>query len=267
MREMLVAGVHFGHQKRYCNPKMAPYIFGLRSKIHIINLEKTVTLYQEALNFITKKAEQKSKILFVGTKRASQAIIKLHAERCGMPYVNHRWLGGMLTNYKTIRKSVTRFQELEKIFKDGTIDRFTKKEALLMTRELAKFERSLGGVKNMSGLPDVLFVIDVGHEDIAIQEANRLKIPVVGIVDTNNSPLGIDYLVPGNDDSTAAIDFFVKGVADAILEVKAREPQAAALMTPEMFAEAAPESQAEGILEQPPADLQSKPTDGDASNE
>lgn len=225
MRDMLVAGVHFGHQKRYWNPKMAPYIFGTRSNIHIINLEKTAPLYKEALQFIHSKVHAKSKILFVGTKRSSQKIIKEHAERCGMPYVNHRWLGGMLTNYKTIRQSIKRLKELEKIFADGLAKKFTKKESLMLERELNKLECSLGGIKNMVGLPDVIFVVDVGYEHIAIQEANRLKIPVVGIVDTNNSPDGVDYIVPGNDDSQRAIELYVSGVADTILSAKQEREQ------------------------------------------
>lgn len=225
MRDMLVAGVHFGHQKRYWNPKMAPYIFGARSNIHIINLEKTLPLYKQALQFIQSKVHAKSKILFVGTKRSSQKLIKEHAERCGMPYVNHRWLGGMLTNYKTIRQSIKRLKELEKIFAEGIQKKFTKKEGLMLERELNKLERSLGGIKNMTGLPDVIFVVDVGYEHIAIEEAKRLKIPVVGVVDTNNSPEGVDYIIPGNDDSQRAVELYVSGIADAILAAKAQREQ------------------------------------------
>lgn len=225
MRDMLVAGVHFGHQKRYWNPKMAPFIFGARSNIHIINLEKTVPLFKDALQFIHGKVHAKSKILFVGTKRSSQKIIKEHATRCGMPYVNHRWLGGMLTNYKTIRQSIKRLKELEKIFADGLDKKFTKKESLMLERELNKLECSLGGIKDMVGLPDVLFVVDTGYEHIAIKEANRLKIPVVGVVDTNNNPDGIDYIVPGNDDSQRAIELYVSGVADTILSAKQQREQ------------------------------------------
>ncbi len=220
MRDMLVAGIHFGHQKRFWNPKMEQFIFGARSKIHIINLEKTMPLFQEALQFIRKKVTGRSKILFVGTKRSSQEIIKTHAERCGMPYVNHRWLGGMLTNYKTIRQSIKRLKELEKMFQDGTINKFTKKEVLMFDRELKKLDRSLGGIKDMTGLPDVIFVIDVGYEHIAIKEAKRLGIPVVGVVDTNNSPDNIDYVIPGNDDAQRAIELYVSTIADVILEAK-----------------------------------------------
>ncbi len=225
MRDMLVAGVHFGHQKRFWNPKMAPYIFGARSKIHIVNLEKTMPLFNEALQFIRRKATGKAKILFVGTKRSSQELIKTHAERCGMPYVNHRWLGGMLTNYKTIRQSIKRLKDLEKMFVDGTVKNFTKKEALMLERDLKKLERSLGGIKDMNGLPDVIFVVDVGYENIAIKEAKRLSIPVVGVVDTNNSPDNVDYIIPGNDDAQRAIELYVSSVADVILEAKAEREQ------------------------------------------
>ena len=220
MRDMLVAGIHFGHQKRFWNPKMEQFIFGARSKIHIINLEKTMPLFQEALTFIRKKVTGRAKILFVGTKRSSQEIIKTHAERCGMPYVNHRWLGGMLTNYKTIRQSIKRLKELEKMFQDGTINKFTKKEILMFDRELKKLDRSLGGIKDMTGLPDVIFIVDVGYEHIAVKEAKRLSIPVVGVVDTNNSPDNIDYVIPGNDDAQRAIELYVSSVADVILEAK-----------------------------------------------
>lgn len=220
MRDMLVAGIHFGHQKRFWNPKMEQFIFGARSKIHIINLEKTMPLFQEALQFIRKKAMGRAKILFVGTKRSSQEIIKTHAERCGMPYVNHRWLGGMLTNYKTIRQSIKRLKELEKMFADGSIKQFTKKENLMFQRELKKLDRSLGGIKDMTGLPDAIFIIDVGYEHIAVKEAKRLSIPVVGVVDTNNSPDNIDYVIPGNDDAQRAIELYVSAVADVILEAK-----------------------------------------------
>lgn len=243
MRDMLVAGVHFGHQKRYWNPKMAPYIFGARSKIHIINLEKTLPLFKEAMNYIHGKALGKSKVLFVGTKRSSQKIIKEHAERCGMPYVNHRWLGGMLTNYKTIRQSIKRLKELEKMFADGVTKKFTKKETLMLERELEKLERSLGGIKDMQGLPDIIFVVDVGFEHIAIKEARRLKIPVVGIVDTNNSPEGVDYIIPGNDDSQRAIELYVSSVADTILAAKAqREAEAVTKVKVEVQAQEANDS-------------------------
>jgi len=218
MRDMLKAGVHFGHQTRYWNPKMGQYIFGARNKIHIINLEHTVPAFNDALNYINKTAANKNKILFVGTKRAAAKIIKEEAARAGQPYVNHRWLGGMLTNWKTIRQSIRRLKDLEVQATDGTFDKLTKKEALMRTREVEKLERSLGGIKNMGGLPDALFVIDVDHERIAIQEANKLGIPVIGIVDTNSNPDGVDYVIPGNDDAIRAIQLFVTAVADACTE-------------------------------------------------
>ncbi|MDM8558875.1 30S ribosomal protein S2 [Candidatus Parabeggiatoa sp. HSG14] len=218
MRQMLEAGVHFGHQTRYWNPQMAPYIFGERNKIHIINLENTLPLYNEAANFLGKLATKKGAILFVGTKRAAQEVVKEAANRCGMPYVNRRWLGGMLTNYKTVKASIKRLKDLETLTQDGTLLRLTKKEALSHTRELEKLERSLGGIKDMSGLPEALFIVDVGYEKIAVKEASKLNIPVVGVVDTNNSPLNIDYVIPGNDDAIRAITVYVNGIADAILE-------------------------------------------------
>ena len=218
MRQMLEAGVHFGHQTRYWNPKMAPYIFGERSKIHIVNLEKTLPLYTEAMNFIGKLAVRGGKILFVGTKRAAREATAAAASRGGMPYVNHRWLGGMLTNFKTVRQSIKRLKDLEAMSQDGTFERLAKKEVILLRHEMDKLERSLGGIKNMNGLPDALFVIDVGHEKIAVQEANKLNIPVVGVVDTNNSPDGVDYVIPGNDDAIRAIQLYVNGAADAVLE-------------------------------------------------
>lgn len=220
MHDMLRAGVHFGHRTRYWNPKMAPYIFGARNKIHIINLETTLPMFEDVLNYVSKVAANKGKILFVGTKRAAQNIIKEQAARCGMPYVDHRWLGGMLTNYKTVRQSINRLRELEKMKESGEFERMIKKEALMLSRELEKLECGLGGIKNMGGLPDALFVIDVGYEKIAVQEAKKLKIPVVGVVDTNNSPDDIDYVIPGNDDSMRAIEIYVKSVADAILAAK-----------------------------------------------
>lgn len=233
MRQMLESGVHFGHQTRFWNPKMAPYIFGARSKIHIINLEKTVAMYRDALQFLSNIAARHGRILFVGTKRACQTIIKEEATRAGMPYVNHRWLGGMLTNFRTVRQSIKRLKDIEKMKLDGTYHKLLKKEALGLDRELAKLERSLGGIKNMNNLPDALFVLDVGHEKIAIAEANRLKIPVVGIVDTNNSPDGIDYVIPGNDDALSAIQLYVSGLADLILEMK----EAARLANPSQVTE------------------------------
>jgi len=218
MRDLLKAGAHFGHQTRYWNPKMGKFIFGARNKIHIINLEQTVPAMNEALNFIQSLAENKNKILFVGTKRAAAKIIKEEAERSGQPFVNHRWLGGMLTNYKTIRQSIRRYRDLETQSKDGTFDKLTKKEALERTREMDKLERSIGGIKDMGGLPDALFVIDVDHERIAIKEANKLGIPVIGVVDTNSDPDGVDYVIPGNDDAIRAIQIYVKAVAVTCLE-------------------------------------------------
>ncbi len=218
MRQMLEAGVHFGHQTRYWDPKMAPYIFGERNKIHIINLEKTLPLFNEAMNFVSSVAAKKGKILFVGTKRAAQEIIAAEAQRCGMPYVNHRWLGGMLTNFKTIKQSVKRLKELEAMDAEGGFEqRFNKKEALGLRREMEKLNRSLGGIKDMDTLPDALFVIDVGHEKIAVREAKTLGIPVIGVVDTNNNPRGVDYVIPGNDDSARAIALYAAGVADAVI--------------------------------------------------
>ena len=215
MRELLQAGAHFGHQSRYWNPKMAPYIFGARNKIHIINLEETVPAFNEALAFVERLANSKNKILFVGTKRAASKTIKEEAERCGMPYVSNRWLGGMLTNYKTIRASIKRYRDLEAQGKDGTFDRLTKKEALMRTRMKDKLEKSIGGIKDMAGLPDALFVVDVDHERIAITEANKLGIPVIGVVDSNSDPDGVDYVIPGNDDAVRAIKLYVRAVADA----------------------------------------------------
>ncbi len=229
MRQMLEAGVHFGHQTRYWNPKMAPYIFGQRNKIHIINLEKTLPLYNEAMNFIGKLASNGGKVLFVGTKRAASNVIKEEAERCGMPYVNHRWLGGMLTNYKTIKLSINKLKELEAMAADGSLEqKFSKKEALGLKRKMEKLERSVGGIKDMKGLPDALFVIDTGHEDIAVAEARKLGIPVVGVVDTNNDPDLVDYIIPGNDDAIRAIQLYVQGASAAILEGRAVAAQAVA---------------------------------------
>ncbi|MEJ2686168.1 MAG: 30S ribosomal protein S2 [Gammaproteobacteria bacterium] len=227
MRQMLEAGVHFGHQTRFWNPKMAPFIFGERSKIHIINLEKTLPLYREALNFVGSLAARKGRILFVGTKRAAREIVGQEAARCGMPYVNHRWLGGMLTNFKTVRQSIKRLKDLETMSEDGSFEKVGKKEALMLRREMEKLERSLGGIKNMETLPDALFVVDVGHEKIAIQEARKLGVPVVAIVDTNNSPDGVDYVIPGNDDAIRAIQLYVRGVADAALEGRTSTAQMA----------------------------------------
>ncbi len=218
MRDMLEAGVHFGHQTRYWNPKMGAYIFGQRNKIHIINLEKTLPLYQEATNYLGSLAANGGKVLFVGTKRAARDAIREQAQRCGMPFVNHRWLGGMLTNFKTIRQRIKRLKELDAMFEDGTIERFNKKEALGLSREQAKLELSLGGIKDMEGLPDALFVVDVGHEKIAVTEANKLGIPVVGVVDTNNDPGSVDYVIPGNDDAIRAVRLYIEGAASAVLD-------------------------------------------------
>ena len=235
MRLMLEAGVHFGHQTRFWNPKMAEYIFGARNKIHIVNLEKTLPLYTDAVNAIGKIAANRGTVLFVGTKRAARNTVLEEAQRCGMPYVNHRWLGGMLTNYKTIRQSIQRLMDLEEMSTSGGFSKLTKKEALGLKREMEKLEKVLGGIKNMKGLPDALFVIDVGHEEIAVNEANKLGIPVFGIVDTNNSPDGIDYIVPGNDDAIKAIRLYSQGIADAVIEGRAT-----AVIQPEEIEEPAP---------------------------
>ena len=221
MRDLLQAGAHFGHQTRFWNPKMDQYIFGARNKIHIINLEHTVPAFNDALNTVKRLAENKNQVMFVGTKRAAGKIVEEHARRCGMPFVSHRWLGGMLTNYKTIRSSIKRLRELEEQERDGTLAKLTKKEALMRSRMKEKLERSIGGIKEMSGLPDVLFVVDVDHERIAVTEANKLGIPVIGIVDTNSDPDGVDYVIPGNDDAIRAIKLYVTAVADAVLAGKA----------------------------------------------
>jgi len=231
MRQMLEAGVHFGHQTRFWNPKMAPFIFGDRNKIHILNLEKSLPMFDEAMNFISKLVANRGRVMFVGTKRAAQKIVREEASRCGMPYVDHRWLGGMLTNFKTVKQSIKRLKDLEAMEADGRLTRFSKKEALTMTREMTKLDRSLGGIKNMNSLPDALFVIDVGHEKIAIAEAKKLGIPVIGVVDSNNSPDDIDYVIPGNDDAIRAITLYAQGVARAILlgqESLAKNPGKAA---------------------------------------
>ena len=220
MREMLEAGVHFGHQTRYWNPQMASYLYGHRNKIHIIDLEQTKVLFQEALNYVSKLSANKGKILFVGTKRAAQQAIREEAERCGMPYVNLRWLGGLLTNYKTVKQSINRLRELEEMKTNGGMARLSKKEALQLQRELDKLERNMSGIKDMDGWPDALFIIDVGYEDIAVSEAVKLKIPVVGVVDSNNSPNGVDYVIPGNDDAIRSIKLYTKAVADAIINGK-----------------------------------------------
>ena len=218
MRQMLEAGVHFGHQTRYWNPKMAPYIFGARNKIHIINLEKSLPMYQEALKFVRQLTANKGQILFVGTKRQAREIVKEEAQRAGAPYVDYRWLGGMLTNFKTVKGSIKRLKDMDAMIADGSMERLSKKEQLMNQREREKLERSLGGIKDMGGIPDALFVIDVGFHKIAVTEARTLGIPIVGVVDSNNSLDGIDYVIPGNDDSTRAIRLYARGVADAILE-------------------------------------------------
>ena len=220
MRQMLEAGVHFGHQTRFWNPKMAPYIFGARNKIHIINLEKSLPMYQDALKFVRQLASNKGTILFVGTKRQAREIVLEEAQRAGMPYVDFRWLGGMMTNYKTVKGSIKRLKELEAMVEDGSLEKLSKKEALTYSRELEKLQRSMGGIKDMGGVPDAIFVIDVGYHKIAVTEARKLGVPIIGIVDTNNSLDGVDYIIPGNDDSTRAIRLYARGVADAILEGK-----------------------------------------------
>ena len=220
MRQMLEAGVHFGHQTRFWSPKMAPYIFGARNKIHIINLERTLPMFRDALNFLGSVAADRGKILFVGTKRQAGKIVREQAQRCNCPYVDHRWLGGMLTNFKTVKNSIARLVELDEMVSSGATMGLTKKETLMLERERAKLDRSLSGIRDMKGLPDALFVIDVDHEDIALQEARKLGIPVVAVVDTNSNPDGVDYVIPGNDDAIRAIQLYVKAAADVILEGK-----------------------------------------------
>ncbi|MBB5014850.1 30S ribosomal protein S2 [Rehaibacterium terrae] len=224
MRQMLEAGVHFGHQTRYWNPKMGPYIFGARGKIHIINLEKTLPLFQDAMNFISGLAQKRGTILFVGTKRSAREAIKEEAIRCGMPYISQRWLGGTLTNFRTVKQSVARLKELEAAETDGTFEKLVKHEVLSLRRERDKLEASLGGIKNMDRLPDALFVIDIGHENIAVQEAKKLGIPVVAVVDTNYDPNLVDYPIPGNDDAIRAVQLYARAAADAVLEGKAAAP-------------------------------------------
>jgi len=228
MRQMLEAGVHFGHQTRYWNPKMAQFIFGARSNIHIINLEKTLPLFNDAMSYLEQVSAKRGKILFVGTKRTTRAVVQEEALRCGMPFVNHRWLGGMLTNFKTIKQSIARMKELEAMRDDGRLQRFSKKEGLGMMRELDKLVSSMGGIRDMERLPDALFVLDVGYEHNAISEAHKLGIPVVGVVDTNNNPTGIDFIIPGNDDSIRAVQLYVQSAATSILQGKANSLTAAA---------------------------------------
>ena len=218
MREMLEAGVHFGHQTRFWSPKMAPYIFGARNKIHIVNLEKTLAKYNEATAFVKKLSANRGNILFVSTKRQAREIVAEEAQRAGVPYVDQRWLGGMLTNFKTVKTSIKRLKDMEVAVEAGDLERMPKKEALTFRREMEKLQKSIGGIKEMNGLPDAIFVIDVGYHKIAITEANKLGIPVIAVVDTNHSPEGVDYIIPGNDDSSSAIRLYARGVADSILE-------------------------------------------------
>ena len=270
MRLMLEAGVHFGHQTRFWNPQMSEYIFGSRNKIHIINLEKTLPLYNDAVNALGSIAANRGNILFVGTKRAARSIVTEEAIRCGMPYVSHRWLGGMLTNFKTIRASIQRLKELEEMSENGGFDRLNKKEQLMLTREMEKKEKVIGGIKDMRGLPSAIFVIDVGHEDIAVKEANTLGIPVFGIVDSNNSPDGVEYVIPGNDDAIKAIQLYSQGVADAIIEGRASaviqrsaEDDAAKKAAPKKAA--AKRKPAEDAAEKPAADEPAVETPADTS--
>jgi len=246
MRQMLEAGVHFGHQTRFWNPKMAPYIFGARNKIHIVNLEKTMEKYNDAMTYVRRLAANRGTILFVATKRQAREIIAEEAKRAGMPYVDNRWLGGMMSNFKTIKGSLKRLKELETMQGDGTLDRMSKREALTLKREYDKLMTSMGGIKDMVSLPDALFIIDVGYQKIAVQEANKLGIPVVGVVDTNHSPDGVDYVIPGNDDSSKAIRLYARGVADAILEGKSQAVQEIV------------KTQTEEFVEVDPADLEAK---------
>jgi small subunit ribosomal protein S2 len=218
MRQMLEAGVHFGHQTRYWNPRMAPYIFGHRNKIHIINLEKTMVMYNEALKFARQLAGSKGTILFVGTKRQAREIVREEAIRCSMPFVDYRWLGGMLTNFKTVKQSIKRLKEMEAAVEDGSVERMSKKEGLQFQREMAKLQRGLGGIKTLDGIPDALFIIDTGYQKGAVLEARKLGVPVIGVVDSNNSPEGIAHVIPGNDDSSRAIRLYARGIADAVLE-------------------------------------------------
>jgi len=243
MRQMLEAGVHFGHQTRYWNPKMAPYIFGHRNKIHIINLERTLELYQGAVKFVRQLAGNKGTILFVGTKRQAREIVREEAMRCGMPFVDHRWLGGMLTNFKTVKQSIKRLKEMAQMSEDGSLERMSKKEALGIQRDLAKLQRSLGGIKDLTSVPDAMFVIDVGYQKGAIAEARKLAIPLVGVVDTNHSPEGIDYVIPGNDDSSRAIRLYARGIADAVLEGRTQAVEEIVAASRDEFVEVNEEAQ------------------------
>ncbi len=239
MRQMLEAGVHFGHQTRYWNPKMADFIFGSRNKIHIVNLEKTLAMYQDAMKYVRQLAANRGTILFVGTKRQAREIVAEEAQRAGMPFVDHRWLGGMLTNFKTVKVSIKRLKDLETMGQDGTMEKMSKREALTLQREQEKLTRSLGGIKEMNALPDALFIIDVGYQKIAVTEATKLSIPIVGVVDTNHSPDGIAYVIPGNDDSSRAIRLYARGVADAILEGRSQVIQE--IVQTEEFVEVSPD--------------------------
>ena len=258
MRELLQAGVHFGHRTRYWNPKMKSYIYGSRNKIHIVNLEKTLPLFNDALNYLSSVAARNGKVLFVGTKRAASAKIKEEATRCGQFFVDHRWLGGTLTNYKTIRQSIKKLKDLEQQQENGTFDRLTKKEALLLSREMEKLERGIGGIKNMGGLPDVLFVIDADHEKIAVAEANKLGIPVISVVDSNSNPDGIDYIIPGNDDAIRAITMYLQHAADTILEAKAANA-VADVVTDEFVEEAPAKTTTKKVTTRPAAKKIDKP--------
>src|SRR5690348_9329956 len=237
MRQMLEAGVHFGHQTRYWNPKMAPFIFGHRNKIHIINLEKTLAMYQEALKFARQLAANRGTLLFVGTKRQARDIVREEAQRCQMPFVDHRWLGGMLTNFKTVKQSIKRLKEMEAMQQDGSFDRISKKEALGLTREMEKLQRSLGGIKELSSIPDALFIIDVGYQKGAVQGAVKLGVPAVGVVDTKHSPEGIDYVIPGNDDSSRAIRLYARGMAYSVLEGRSQSVEDRAVASRDQFVE------------------------------
>jgi small subunit ribosomal protein S2 len=248
MREMLEAGVHFGHQTRFWHPKMAPYIFGARNKIHIVNLEKTMEQYNAAMTYVRRLAANRGTILFVATKRQAREIIKEEAQRAGMPFVDHRWLGGMMSNFKTVKGSIKRLKELEAMKLDGTFERMNKREALTLTREYDKLMTSMGGIKDMVSLPDAMFIIDVGYQKIAVQEAIKLGIPLVGVVDTNHSPDGIDYVIPGNDDSSKAIRLYARGVADAILEGKSQAVQEIVKA----------QTQSEEFVDVDPADMEAK---------
>ena len=248
MREMLEAGVHFGHQTRFWHPKMAPFIFGARNKIHIVNLERTMEQYNAAMTYVRRLAANRGTILFVATKRQAREIIKEEAQRAGMPFVDHRWLGGMMSNFKTVKGSIKRLKELEAMKLDGTFDRMNKREALTLTREYDKLMTSMGGIKDMVSLPDAMFIIDVGYQKIAVQEAIKLGIPLVGVVDTNHSPDGIDYVIPGNDDSSKAIRLYARGIADAILEGKSQAIQEIVKA----------QTQSEEFVDVDPADMEAK---------